>query len=194
MERLILVRHAESDFNAQALVNGDVAVASPLTDRGRDEARRLRDLLRADDIDLCVTSEFERARETADLALEGRAVPRLVLAELNDPRYGDFEGRVLNDYKAWAGSHGSGDEPPGGGESRLTIVRRYVHAFRTLLERPERTILAVSHSLPVAYVLAATPPAPRVRVVAHARPYRIGADELRTAVERMDAWCAAPSW
>src|SRR5438105_15348739 len=101
-------------------------------------------------IDLCITSEFQRARETADLALEGRDVPRLVLPELNDPLYGPYEGGQLEDYRAWASAQPSSAVPEGG-ESRLAIVERYARAFRTVLARPERTILVVSHSLPVAY-------------------------------------------
>ena len=194
MELAILARHGESEFSARALVNGDIGVACPLTERGRDEARILGELLTGEKIDLCVTSEFERARETADVALAGRDVPRLVLPELNDPNYGEFEGALLEDYRAWAWSHGSADEPPGGGESRLAIVGRYARAFRIVLDRPERTVLVVSHALPVAYVLAGEPPTPRVPVVDHAKPYRVSPRELRAAVERLEEWCAAPSW
>jgi alpha-ribazole phosphatase len=88
MEQLILARHGESVFSSRLLVNGDIASPGPLTPRGRAEARALGQALAAQRIDLCATSEFERTRETADVALAGRDVPRLVLAALNDPLYG----------------------------------------------------------------------------------------------------------
>ena len=51
----------------------------------------------------CASStEFERTRQTADVALEGRDVPRLVLPELNDIHVGEFEGGLLETYRAWA--------------------------------------------------------------------------------------------
>ena len=112
MELAILARHGESAFSAQALVNGDAAIAGPLTSVGEEEARLLGDAISGDSIDLCVTSEFERTRQTADLALAGRDVPRLVVPELNDPLYGEFEGGSLADYRGWAHSHGSGEPPP----------------------------------------------------------------------------------
>jgi alpha-ribazole phosphatase len=197
MRRAILVRHGETTFNVERLVNGDLAVACPLTERGEEQARRLGEQVAGERIDLCVTSEFERAQRTADLALDGRDVPRVVLRELNDPRYGSFEGALLEDYRAWAGSAPSSTEAPGGGESRVAIVERYVRGFRAVLERPEETVLVVSHSLPVAYVLAAEagdPPGPRVPLVDCAHPYRLAAGELERAVALLDAWVAEPTW
>lgn len=193
MELAILARHGESEFSARALVNGDVAVACPLTERGEEEARALGAALAGDEIDLCVTSEFERTRQTADLALAGRDVPRLVLADLNDPLYGSFEGGALAEYRAWAHAHGSG-EAPEGGESRRAIVERYARGFKAVLERPVRTVLVVGHSLPIAYVLAGGVPGAVVPLVEHATAYRLGADELAGAVEQLDAWVAAPTW
>ena len=197
MERAILVRHGESDFSARRLVNGEIGVACPLTERGVDQARRLAAELAREQIDLCVTSELERARETADIAVAGRPVPRLVVPELNDPRYGSFEGGPLDVYLRWAHAHGSAEEPGGGGESRGAIVRRHAAGFRKVLERPEQTVLVIAHSLPIAYVvmaLAGRDPAPRVDVVEYAKPYRLTADDLERAVARLEAWCAAPTW
>jgi broad specificity phosphatase PhoE len=194
MQLAILARHGESVFSARALVNGDVAVECPLTPRGEEEARRLGEALADETIDLCVTSEFERTRQTADLALAGRDVPRLVISELNDPYYGRFEGGPLDDYRAWARSHDSGDVPPGEGESRRQIVGRYAHGFGLVLERPERTVLVVAHSLPIAYVLAGGVPDRVVPLVEHAAAHRFPANEFRARVERLEEWVAVPTW
>ena len=194
MELAILGRHGESVFSARALVNGDVAVACPLTPKGEEEARRLRAALAGKPIDLCVTSEFERTQQTADLALAGREVPRLVVPELNDPFYGRFEGGPLDDYRAWAHAHASDETPPGDGESRRQIVSRYARGFGLVLERAERTVLVVAHSLPIAYVLAGGTPDRVVPLVEHATAYRLSEGELRAAVEALEAWLAAPTW
>ena len=171
MERALLVRHGESVFSARGLATGRVDVRCPLSARGAAQARALAEDIASEAIDLCATSELERTRETADIALADRAVPRIVLRELNDPLYGRYEGGPLDDYIAWALANGSAAEPPGGGEPRQTLVARYVAGFRGILERPERAILIVTHSLPIAYVLmalAGRDPAPRVRLVEYA--------------------------
>jgi probable phosphoglycerate mutase len=194
VEHAILARHGESVFSARGLVNGDAAVAGPLTPDGEEEARRLGEAIADDPIDLCVTSEFERTRQTADVALAARDVQRLVVPELNDPRYGGFEGGALADYRAWAHAHASGDAPPGGGESRQAIVERYARGFRMVVERREETVFVVAHSLPIAYILAGGVPGPIVPLVELATPYRFTGEELAAAVEALESWLAAPTW
>ena len=196
MKQALLARHAESEFSVRGLTNGDPELDVALTERGREQARHLGQQLAHTEIDLAVTSEFRRARETADLALEGRDVPRLVLPQLNDIRFGEFEGRLLKDYRAWARAHGPEDAVPGG-ESRAESVRRYAGGFREILARPERTILVVAHSLPIRYVLNAAAgglPKPAMEQVPYAEAFPVSAAELTQAVERLEAWTLAPAW
>jgi broad specificity phosphatase PhoE len=174
-----------------------VDVRCPLSERGKAQARALADELSGEDIDLCVTSELERTCQTADIALAQRSVRRIVLAELNDPLYGSYEGGPLDAYLAWALANDSAAEPPGGGERRQTLVARYAAGFRKILERPERAVLVVAHSLPIAYILmalAGRDPAPRVPVVEYAKTHEVSADELTRVIARLNAWCAAPTW
>jgi ribonuclease H / adenosylcobalamin/alpha-ribazole phosphatase len=197
MEHALLVRHAESVFSARGLATGRVDVRCPLSKRGEEQARALAQELADEDIDLCVTSELERTRQTADIALADRAVPRIVLAELNDPLYGRYEGGPLDTYLDWAHANDSSAEPPGGGERRQALVARYADGFRKIVARPERSILVVTHSLPIAYVLMTLEgrdPAPRVPLVDYAKPHAIPEGELAQAVARLDAWRAAPTW
>ena len=197
MERVVLARHGESELSLVGRTNGDPSLAVGLTEAGREQARQLGRDLADEAIDLSVTSEFLRAQETADLALEGREVPRLVLAELNDIRFGEFEGRLLTEYRAWAHSHGPDDPAPGGGDSRAQTVARYVAAYGQLLDRPEPSVLVVAHGLPVRYVLDAVEgrnPAAAIAQVPYAEPFRLSAAQLQGAVSRLEAWLAAPAW
>jgi broad specificity phosphatase PhoE len=195
MERALFVRHGESVFSAKALVNGDPSVACGLTELGRQQAKQLGERLAGEPIGLCVVTEFPRTHETADLVVGGREIPRLVVPELNDPFYGDFERRTLADYRQWAGTHGPGDAPPGGGETRLAIATRYVRGFRTLLERPESTLLVICHSLPIAFAVAGADgrgPRAKMPLITYAEPHVLYADQLELAVKRLDDWTRNP--
>ena len=83
-------------------MNGDPALRPrPRASAGPEQAEALAHQLAAVAIDLCVVSEFPRAQQTADLALGGRDVPRMVDPGLNDVRIGELEGKTLDDYRDW---------------------------------------------------------------------------------------------
>jgi broad specificity phosphatase PhoE len=193
VEQLILARHGESDYNVQGLVNGDPVRRCQLTPTGRMQARRLGTFLRNESIDLCVTSEFERTKETAEIALaQQRAVPRLVIPELNDHSAGDFEGRGMAQYLDWAHAASSDELIPGAAESRLDAVHRFVRGYRILLEHPEPTIAAIVHSLPISYLLSG--PFRRQPFVDYAAPAIVSAAKVLAGVERLESWATSPTW
>jgi 2,3-bisphosphoglycerate-dependent phosphoglycerate mutase len=195
--KLVFARHGESEYSALSLLNGDLTVPCGLTALGVAQARALGDALADEPLELCVTTGFQRVEETADEALRGRGVPRLVEAGLADPRYGSFEGRPLAEFRAWASRASSADVPGPGGESRHAIAERYARSFRLLLARPEESILVVAHSLPVAYALGArdgVPPGTNMPIVEHAKPYPFASRELERATGLLERWTAAPTW
>jgi 2,3-bisphosphoglycerate-dependent phosphoglycerate mutase len=197
VKRVFFARHGESEYSARELLNGDAEVRVGLTPAGIEQSRRLGEELREVPLDLCVTTALERVRATADEALAGRDVPRLVLPELNDPLYGPYEGRGIEEYRGWAVGAPSSEAPGDGGESRLAVVSRYVRGFRIVLARPQETILVVAHSLPISYLLGARDgiaPGARATLVPYATPYELDADELERASVLLEGWVAAPSW
>lgn len=197
MRRFILARHGESVFSVRGLLNGDTSVPGGLTPAGIEQARRLGALLRDVPVEVVVTSEFERAIATADEAVRGRELPRVVMPELNDPLLGPYEGGLLDVYRAWAVSSPSSSVPGEGGESRYSIIERYAAGLRKLLDRDEQTVLVVAHSLPLAYASAAgkgSEPGARMPLVEYATPYSYSEDELEEIVAVLERWLAAPTF
>jgi broad specificity phosphatase PhoE len=195
MERALFVRHGESEFSVRQLVNGDPRVLCSLTELGREQSEQLGERLAGEPVELCVVTEFQRTHETADLVLGDRDVPRVVVPELNDPYYGSFEGGSLRDYRVWAATHSPEDAPPGGGETRLGIAKRYLRGFEIVFARPESTILVVCHSLPIAFALAsADGRAPRAKmpIITYAEPHVLHAEGLELAIKRLRKWTRNP--
>ncbi|HEX2266636.1 MAG TPA: histidine phosphatase family protein, partial [Actinomycetota bacterium] len=192
MDEVILARHGESEFSLRGLANGDPAVAGPLTGAGVEQARKLGERLREEPIELCVTTEFERTRQTADIVLAGREVPRLGIPELNDIRFGEFEGGLVEGFRTWLREHGAAGVPPGGGESRAETAIRYATGYRKVADRPERLILAIGHAVSIVYILKCArgedPPLFLEGPPEYAVPFRLSKEELSKAADRLESW------
>ena len=194
MNRLLLVRHAHARSNADDRISS-TPPGEGLSELGVEEALALRETLADEPIGLGVSTRLARAQETLELALGGRDVPRLVLPELDEIGFGSFEGGTLADYRTWAWSNEPDAVCPGGGESRVAVAERLAVALDVLLARPEETVLAVSHALPIRYVLDAGDglfPAARIAHVPHATPLALDAEAVERAAETLRVWGTAP--
>ena len=126
--RFVLIRHAQSDWNASGRWQGHAD--PPLSALGRRQASRLAESLRGAGIDVLVSSDLIRARQTA--AALGEA---LGIAPLHDARFREL------DVGRWTGLHreeierrdpellrrfaaGDPDVCAGGAESRRQIRQR----------------------------------------------------------------------
>lgn len=194
VRELVLARHAESELNVLERLNGDASVDDMLTEAGRAQARALGEA--AGPVDLVAHTEFARTRETAELAWPG--VSRLEVPELNEFSFGCYEGtRWTEGFEDWVRTSTSHVGAPGGGESRVAAVRRFVRGYRAVLERPEDRVAVVAHGAPVRYVLLALdgkPPARVLEGVDRARPFIVDAGRIAEALDALEAWAAAPEW
>jgi 2,3-bisphosphoglycerate-dependent phosphoglycerate mutase len=105
--KLILLRHGESEWNAENLFTGWVDVA--LSDKGRAEAARGGQLLKEANLlpDVLHTSLLTRAINTADIALASAGVVGIPIKRswrLNERHYGALQGKdkaaTLKEYGA----------------------------------------------------------------------------------------------
>ncbi|MDQ3067323.1 MAG: histidine phosphatase family protein [Actinomycetota bacterium] len=194
MRRLIAARHAETALNVTGVLNGDPSLEVGLTDEGRAQAQRLGEA--AGLVDLVSHSAFGRARETAALAWPGAQT--LEVPELNEFRYGSFEGTRWSDgFADWTQASGPFVECPGGGESRVAAVARYVRGFRIVAARPEERIALVAHGAHVACLLLAREgraPGPVLEQIPFATGFDLTLGELVRAIDVLEAWVASPAF
>ncbi len=88
--RLYLLRHGQTDWNATRHLQGQVDV--PLNAYGRSLAKQTAAGLREVPFDRCITSPLARARQTAEIILEGRDVPIETDKRIMEIGFGVLEG------------------------------------------------------------------------------------------------------
>ena len=188
MRVFLVVRHGQSLFNVDQVVNGDPELDRGLSEQGIEEAERLAGQLAGQPLELVAVSPFPRALQTANIALAGREVPHLVDEDLADVRIGKLEGASLDAYRE-SPAHSNRKERFPGGESLDEAALRYAGAFARLLARDEPATLVVCHEIPVRYLVNAAGGSGELNgpltSVANATPYLFDEVALKRAVERM---------
>jgi broad specificity phosphatase PhoE len=87
---LLLVRHGETDWNAEGRLQGHTDL--PLNEPGRRQARTLAGELAGDGIEAVYSSDLARARETADIVAERLGLPVVLDPDLREKDWGTWEG------------------------------------------------------------------------------------------------------
>jgi broad specificity phosphatase PhoE len=90
---IVLARHGETEWSAsgQHTSRSDI----PLTDRGREAAKRLGTRLQGREFALVLASPRQRARDTAELA----GFTPEIDPDLSEIDYGDYEGRTTKEIR-----------------------------------------------------------------------------------------------
>jgi 2,3-bisphosphoglycerate-dependent phosphoglycerate mutase len=154
MAKLVLVRHGQSLWNLEDRFTGWVDV--PLTEKGREEARRAGELLQEIRFAVAYTSALTRAQETLEIILSilGQRPPVIRDQALNERHYGDLQGlnkkKTAERYgaeqvKLWRRSF---DVPPPNGEALKNTAERTLPFFeRAILGDLQlgKSVLVVAH-------------------------------------------------
>lgn len=154
MSRLYLVRHGESVWNQQGIVQGQAGPG--LTDRGHEQAAHLGRWL-ADEVDgdvAFVSSDLVRCRETAAPFAELLGRDPDVDADLRERHFGTWQGASRDELEErnpdlWRRFRAREDVVgEAGGESTPTLNARVVPRLRALAAAAPVTVV-VTHGGPV---------------------------------------------
>jgi len=144
--RLLLVRHGETDWNADGRLQGQTD--PPLNDSGRRQARLLAHELAEEEFEAIYSSDLSRARETAEIVGSRVGLPVELDPDLREKDWGTWEGltTVERDHVEFVG------------ESTEAHAERMLRALRRISERhPDSlSVLVVTHGGSMRRVQAAT--------------------------------------
>lgn len=147
--RIIFARHGEYHCNLLGVCNCDPRIPYDLTEKGQQQALALGESLRGEDIELIVSSEFLRARQTAWLANKALQLPIVVNSLANENRVGSaLEGKLtevflksISEDPARMAAHD--------GESFVDMKGRIARLMHDLARSSPKTILVISHGWPL---------------------------------------------
>jgi probable phosphoglycerate mutase len=148
MTTLLLVRHGETDWNAEQRWQGHAD--QPLNDDGRAQARAAGEALYGRRVDAVYASDLRRAHETAELIAARLDLPVETDVRLREVDVGDWSGRLVSEIEAtdpaafatWR----AGGKAWSGGESYEEMGERVVAAVLDLARRhPGETLVIVTH-------------------------------------------------
>jgi 2,3-bisphosphoglycerate-dependent phosphoglycerate mutase len=132
---LLLVRHGETDWNADGRLQGHTD--RPLSDFGRRQARRLAEELEGEELQAIYSSDLARARETAEIVGERLGLPVELDPDLREKDWGNWEGLTAVER----------DRVEFVGESTGAHQERTLRALRLIAERHpgDGRVLVVTH-------------------------------------------------
>ena len=150
--RLLLARHGQSLWNQVRKFQGANDVG--LSDLGRTQAAALGTALRAGyRVTAAYVSPMSRARDTAEIALNGTGIPLTSLHELRELSLGEWEGCTVDEVRARDGNpyfswvRAPLDCPPPGGEPLPDVCARVLQAIDRIAasHRNGDDVLVVAH-------------------------------------------------
>jgi broad specificity phosphatase PhoE len=134
MTELLLVRHGETDWNAEGKLQGHTD--RPLNDYGRRQAQALADRLAGQRIDAVYASDLARARETAEILGAKLGLTVVVDPDLREKNWGNWEG-LTSDERLHIEFEG---------ETSEAHRDRTLGAVQRIVERhPDERIVVVTH-------------------------------------------------
>lgn len=143
MTRIIITRHGETDWNRQGIAQGRTDI--PLNEKGREQANRLAERLKNEQIDVIYSSPLSRAMDTAKAVQKFH--PRAQIVEDDDLieiSLGTGEGVKLGEN--WKNELLFDDPIRPEGESPKQVMERSIRAIdRIVLENQGKSVLVVCH-------------------------------------------------
>nr|BFD66431.1 histidine phosphatase family protein [Bdellovibrio sp. HAGR004] len=146
MQKIIhLFRHGLTDWNHQRRLQGHTDI--PLNSEGQNQALALQDFFQHNPVDLFVSSDLSRARQTAEIANTQLAHPLFISSHFREVFLGDIEGWTREEVAekfgapAWenwlAIQNHDGDFRFPGAESSNQAIQRFAAGLTELCKQKD---------------------------------------------------------
>ncbi|MFA5392442.1 MAG: class I tRNA ligase family protein [Candidatus Paceibacterota bacterium] len=155
-QKFYYLRHGESQANLGRYISCyPEKNPSHLTEKGKKEIQKIAQILRKENIDLIISSDLTRTKETAEIIADALKIKIISDSRLRETNHGIYNGKPIEEYqKLFENLDQRYIKAAEGGET-LTVVRKRV--FEALKDAtgkyPHQNILIVSHEETLSTVL-----------------------------------------
>ncbi len=149
-KKIYLVRHGQTDFNLQGVVQGS-GIDAPINETGLAQANAFFESYRDTGFDRAYHTALIRTRQSIQQFMD-LGIPTEALPELNEISWGDYEGTPMTPEEGEYYRHmlhqwqqGNLDYAIAGGESPNAVAARMRGGIEKILNGPGETILVCMH-------------------------------------------------
>ncbi len=155
-----VMRHGEAENNVLGVLSSRSDNPHHLTPKGQDQVSLAAESLKGGKIDLIVSSDFVRTKETAELVAKVIGLdPASIVYDhrLGETNHGDFNGQSVEIYnQQFKGKPINYEERPTNGENYADVKKRMGEALYDLeVKYQNKKILIISHESPIWLLFAA---------------------------------------
>jgi len=148
-----VMRHGQTNHNLENRVSTVVNSGSHLTDKGKEDTIKTAEELKANGIDIIITSPFNRTKETTKIVQDilGLSDAQVIVDDrLHEVSLPMYEGKIWDEYHTdFPKTVEYFDKAPEGNESCLDVKRRVMQFIFDIEEQyKDKKILIVTHGGP----------------------------------------------
>lgn len=147
---LYIVRHGQTDFNKQGIVQGQ-GINTSLNDQGREQAKAFFKKYRDEGFEVIFTSSLQRTHQTVAPFIEELRLPEIRMAAFDEFNWGVFEGSAFGqfnaEYRALLAAWRSGnyEAAPTGGDAPARVALRQFEGLQAIRNHRAQKILLCMH-------------------------------------------------
>ncbi|MBU2109696.1 class I tRNA ligase family protein, partial [Patescibacteria group bacterium] len=151
INKIFLIRHAEAENNVSEILSSWPEKAEyHLTEKGKEQAKKMAEFLKKENIDLIFSSPVTRTKETAEIIAKKLDIKVIFDERLREMDYGDLEGKAYRDFERQYPRESRIEKTEHGIETGNQIKERLENFLEEINKKySNKNIIIISHGDPI---------------------------------------------
>ncbi|MCT4592189.1 MAG: class I tRNA ligase family protein [Candidatus Gracilibacteria bacterium] len=147
--KIMIARHGEAEHNVKGIVSSNIDSHCPLTEKGKNQAKALANVIKDEKIDMIISSPLQRTRETTEEILKTLPESTKVIYDerIREIETGVKDGCAIEEWQSmFPDLKARFFEAPEGGESKADVENRTKKLLQEIYDKHlDKNILIITH-------------------------------------------------